>query len=77
MELKIFEKTVSTYLHEEATDEGLSDVDVVILGGEFCRGSFQIETIHDARQLLPHIVSRLKRAVVDKIVITPLRVFHV
>lgn len=65
------------YLHKVATDERFANVDVVIFRREFGRRALQVETVHDARQLLAHIVARLERPVVDEVLVAPLRIFHI
>ena len=65
------------YLHEEASDESLPDVDVIVATAEVCAGATQVEAVHDAGQLLSHIVSTLHGPVVDEVVICPLRVIMV
>ena len=66
-----------TNLHKKSCNQRFSYIDIVILGCEICRSSLQAETIHDTRELLPHIVAWLQRSVVNKIVITPLRILRV
>lgn len=63
---------MSAHLHEEAGAERPSDVDVVISACELRAPTRQVEAVHDPGQLLPHIVGRHQRAVVDKVVIAPL-----
>ena len=65
------------YLHEEASDERLPDVDVVVATAEVCAGATQVEAVHDAGQLLSHVVCTLHGPVVDEVVIGPLRVVMV
>lgn len=48
-----------TYLHEEALDQGFSDIDVVVFRWEICAGSFEIESVHYPWQLLTHIIGLL------------------
>lgn len=60
------------HLHEEAGAECPADVDVVISAGELCAPAGQVEAVHDPGQLLPHVVSRHQRTVVNKVVIAPL-----
>lgn len=60
------------HLHEESSAERSSDVDVVISACELCAAARQVETVHDPGQLLPHVVSRHQRTVVNKVVIAPL-----
>lgn len=69
---KHFANCNSWYLHEEAANEGFTDIDIVVFRGKFCGGTLQIETIHYAGELLSYIVSRFHWAVVNKIVIAPL-----
>ena len=64
-------------LHEEPRAEGPSDVDVVVLGGEVGGGALQVEPVHDAAQLLPHVVRRLEAPVVAEVVVAPRRVLNV
>ena len=63
------------HLHEEAHDERLPDVDVVVTTRELGAGPAQVEPVHDPRKLLSYIVSALHRPVVDEVVVAPLRVF--
>ena len=63
-----------TNLHEESRDECFPDVDVVLSAAEVRAGSLEVEAIHDARQLLPHVVGRFEGAVVAEVVVAPLRV---
>lgn len=44
------------YLHEEARYEGFSNVHVVFPGVEVGRGTLEVESVHDTRQLLPNVV---------------------
>ena len=60
------------HLHEEAGAEGAADVDVVVPAGELGAAARQAEAVHDAGELLPHVVRRHQRAVVHKVVIAPL-----
>ena len=60
------------HLHEEAGAERATDVDVVVPAGELGAAPREAEAVHDARQLLPHVVRRHQRAVVDKVVVAPL-----
>lgn len=60
------------HLHEEASAERPANVDVVISTGELSAPAGQVEAVHDPGQLLPHVVRRHQRAVVDKVVIAPL-----
>lgn len=66
-----------SHLHEEAGAERSSDVDVIIPAGKLCATPRQTEAVHDPGQLLTYVISRHQRAVVDKIVITPLVSFMV
>ena len=61
-----------TDLHEEASDQRSADVDVVVSAVELSAPPRQIEAVHDPGQLLPYVVRRHQRAVVDKVVIAPL-----
>ena len=45
-----------SYLLEEARHQGLPNVEVVVLAGEFSARSPQVESVHDARKLLTDIV---------------------
>lgn len=63
---------MSAHLHEEAGAERPSDVDVVISACELRAPTRQVEAVHDPGKLLPHIVGRHQRAVIDKVVIAPL-----
>ena len=65
------------YLHEKTGAERLPDVDVVVLRGELGRSSLQVESVHDPAKLLPDVVGRLQRSIVDEVVVTPLRVLHI
>ena len=56
-----------------AADECFSDVDVIVFGSEFGRSALQVEAVHDARKLLPNVVGRFQRAVIDKVFVTPLK----
>ena len=64
-------------LHEEPRAEGPPDVHVVVLGGEVRGGALEVESVHDAAQLLPHVVRRLEAPVVAEVVVAPCRVLHV
>jgi len=68
----ISKKSLITDLHEKAGDQRSADVDVIVSAGELCALSRQVESVHDPRQLLPYIVSRHQRAVVDKVIVAPL-----
>lgn len=61
-----------THLHEEAGDQRSADVDVVVSAAELGAPPRQVEALHDPGQLLPHVVRRHQRAVVDEIVVAPL-----
>lgn len=69
--------TLFTHLHKEACTESFTDVDVVILTGEGCAGPLESVSVHDARQLVPHIVGRLERTITEEVVVAPLGVFVV
>lgn len=45
-------------LHEETSNQRLSNIDVVVFGCELRRRPPQIETVHNARQLLTNIIAR-------------------
>lgn len=60
------------HLHEETGAERSADVEVIISAGELCAAARQVEAVHDPGQLLPHVVSRHQRTVVDKVVVAPL-----
>ncbi len=60
------------YLHEEARDEGFPNVEVVVLAGELCACSAQVEAVHNARQLLTDVVGRLQRTEAHKVIVAPL-----
>jgi len=47
------------HLHEEALHEGLSDVYIVVLRGEFSARAPQVEAVHDSSQLLAHVIRTL------------------
>lgn len=66
-----------SYLHEKTGHERLTNVRIVVLGRELGRNSLQVKLVHNARQLRPHVVGVLQRAVVDEVVVTPLYVFVV
>lgn len=69
------DKSVSegwTDLHEEACDQRSADVDVVVSAVELGAPPRQAEAVHDPRQLLPDVVCRHQRAIVDEIVVAPL-----
>mmetsp|Transcript_48960 Transcript_48960/g.116583 ORF Transcript_48960/g.116583 Transcript_48960/m.116583 type:complete len:518 (+) Transcript_48960:640-2193(+) len=59
------------HLHEEARDEGLADVDVVVLGGELVRRQRQLEPRHQPSELLADGVARLEGARVEEVVVRP------
>lgn len=61
-----------TDLHEEAGDQHLADVGVVVSAGEVGAPARQVEAVHDPGQLLAHVVGRHQRAVVHKVVVAPL-----
>ena len=71
---RAFVTDLHNYLHEEASDQGLPDVDVVVATAEVGAGASQVEPVHDARQLLSHVVRTLQWPIVDEVVIRPLRV---
>jgi hypothetical protein len=73
--INIFQK--KTDLHEEAGDQGLSDVDIVVAAGEFGAGALQVETVHDSGQLGSNAVGALQRTVVYKVLVAPRRVLVV
>lgn len=60
------------YLHKVAADERFTNVDVIVFGGKLSRRPFQIESIHDAGELLTNVIGRLERTEIDKILVTPL-----
>lgn len=62
-------------LHEESLHESLANVDVIVLRCELGARTFQVEAIHDASELLSNIVGRLQRAIVNEVLVAPLRVF--
>lgn len=62
-------------LHEESLHKCLANVDVVVFRGELGAGALQVEAVHDSGELLPNVVSRLQRSVVDEVFVAPLRVF--
>ena len=66
-----------TYLHEEARHKGLADVEIIVAAGEVCAAAFQVEAVHDAGQLLAHVVRTLQGPEVDEVVIAPLGVLLV
>lgn len=72
-----FPQYSKTHLHEESGNQRFANVNVVVFGSEFRRRSFQIEPVHDSRELLPHVVAALQGTVVDEIVVAPLGVFLV
>lgn len=47
------------YLHEKPGYESLANVRIVVTTGEVCACAFQIESVHDARQLSAHVVGAL------------------
>lgn len=59
-------------LHEEAGNESLPDVQVIIPGAEVRARSSEVESVHDPGQLRSHLVCTLQRPVVDEVVVTPL-----
>lgn len=61
-----------TDLHEEASDQRPADVNVVVSAVELGAPPRQVEAVHDPGQLLPYVVRRHQRAVVDEIVVAPL-----
>mmetsp|Transcript_42442 Transcript_42442/g.117469 ORF Transcript_42442/g.117469 Transcript_42442/m.117469 type:complete len:343 (-) Transcript_42442:655-1683(-) len=60
-------------LHEEAGQQALADVGVVLLRVEVGALELEAVAVHDAHQLRAHRVRRLHRAVVDEIVVAPRR----
>jgi hypothetical protein len=64
-------------LHEEARDQRLADVYVVVLRREFVGRERELEARHEARELLAHRVARLQRAGVKEVVVGPLLVLPV
>ena len=65
------------YLHEEAGDERAPDVEVVVAAREVGAGAPQVEAVHDAAELLAHVVGALQRPEVDEVVVAPLLVLAV
>lgn len=61
-----------TDLHEEARDQRPPDVGVVVSAVELGAAPRQAEAVHDPGQLLPNVVCRHQRAVVDKVLVAPL-----
>lgn len=59
------------HLHEEALHQCLTYINIVILGGEFGTGAFQIKTIHNSGKLLTHIVCTFQRTEIDEVLIAP------
>ena len=50
---------------------------VVVSAGEVGGGALEVEPVHDAGQLLSHVVRGLEGAVVDEVIIAPLGVLVV
>lgn len=69
--------TPRKYLHEEAGEKSLPDVQVVVLAGELGTRPSQGETIHDPGQLVSYIVRGLEGAVAYKVVVAPLSVLAI
>ena len=67
----------NAYLHEEAGDERAPDVEVVVAAREVGAGAPQVEAVHDAAELLAHVVGALQRPEVDEVVVAPLLVLAV
>ena len=67
----------SPHLTEEARNESLPDVDVVVSTGELCTGTTKTEAVHDPGQLVSNTVGQLDRPVADEVVVAPLGVFVV
>lgn len=70
-------KTLISDLHEKAGDQRSADVEVIVSAAEVRAPSRQAEAVHDPRQLLPNVVRRHQRAVVDKVIVAPLSGFVV
>jgi len=58
-------------LHEEASDQSLADVQVVVTAVEVGAASRQLEPLHDARELGSHVVTLGHRTSVDEVVERP------
>lgn len=67
----------SADLHEEARDQSFANTNVIISAGEISAGTLQIEAVHDASELLAHVVCTLQGAVIAEVVIAPLRVLMI
>lgn len=65
-------KTLISDLHEKASDQRSADVEVIVSVAEVRAPPRQVEPVHDPRQLLPNVVRRHQRAVVDKVIVAPL-----
>ena len=70
-------ENILSNLHEKSRAQGFSDVDVVVFRVEVCRSPLEVESVHDPTELLPDVIGRLETPVVDKVVVTPLGIFHV
>lgn len=66
-----------THLHEEALHQRLPDVEVVVCGVKVGARALQVEPVHYSGELLAHIVGRLERAEVDKVIVAPARILIV
>ena len=64
-------------LHEEASDQSLPDINIILSAFKVCARPLQFESVHDSRQLCSHVIGTLKRAKVHKIVIAPVWIFMV
>ena len=71
----ISELVQATHLHEEPCYQSFPDVDVIVSWSEVCAWSFEVESVHNACQLLPYVVCTFKRTEVNEVVIAPLWIF--
>ena len=60
-------------MHKESWTKSFSDIDIIVFWRKVSRCSFQVEPIHNAAQLLAHIISRFQTSIIDEVIITPLK----
>ena len=49
-----------SYLHEESRYKSFAYIQIVVSAGEVCATPLQVESVHDACQLLSHVVRTLQ-----------------
>ena len=58
-------------LHEEAGEQALADVGIVIFALEVCRLELELLTCHHTQQLRAHGVCRLHATMIEEVVVAP------